>query len=230
MYSKVNGTHGPHCWIPEAHIVTELSHILLQLYWWDGLEDTNTYSSFSEKWNLSKSKQAQLNKRYCLLTSASLLCIVQEWVRSERGLHLHNQANTLFCSIQHNITQIQAAAVEIDKKLWKGWWRLKILILRTWFPYIRWMAPFLAYSTQSCRLIWERITIFGNFSNLPNPHPNFELPHHTPTENHPNWGRNFEKVDPNWASKSGKKFSQFHVIIQGSCKNLYLSKKHLQSI
>ncbi len=50
----------------------------------------------------------------------SLLCVVQEWVKSERGLHLHNRANTLFCSIQHHITQIQAAAVEVHKKLRKG--------------------------------------------------------------------------------------------------------------
>src|SRR5260370_41483738 len=120
MYSKSNGARGPHCWIPEARMVTEVSYILLQLYWWDGLEDMNTYSSFSEKWNLSKSQQAQLNRRYCLLTSTSLLCIVQEWVGSVSGLHLHGRANTLFRSIQCRITQIQAAVVELHKTTQRG--------------------------------------------------------------------------------------------------------------
>ena len=105
------------------------------------------------------------------------------------------QTHVLYCSIQHHITQTQAVSVEEGASL-----------IRVWFPYI----------IQSCRLLQQRITIFGNFSNLPNPHPNFELPHHTPTENHPNWGRNFEKVDPDWASKLGKKFDRFHAIIQGS--------------
>ena len=79
------------------------------------------YLSFSELWNLSHSQQGQLNKRFALLSSASLLCLLgvssgtfsQTW-------ELHGEANGVYCLMHMHLTSIQEAVVELSRRKHKG--------------------------------------------------------------------------------------------------------------
>src|SRR5258705_636584 len=77
MYSKSGSTHAPHCWIPSAPLVMEISNVLVQLFWHNEYEESVEYLSFSEHWSLSCSQQGQLNKCFALLSSPSLLCLLR---------------------------------------------------------------------------------------------------------------------------------------------------------
>src|SRR5260370_11653198 len=94
-----------HCWISE---VTNISNIVVQLFWHDEHEVPPAYVSFSQKWHLSGSQKSQSNKHYAILPSTSLLCDLgvscdPSAACSDTQHQLHGSANTVFCSILPHI-------------------------------------------------------------------------------------------------------------------------------
>jgi|SRR5260370_4733623 len=117
MYSKSNGAHGTHCWIPTASLVTEISNVLVQLFWHNEREDSTEYLSISELWNLSRSQQGQLNKRFALLNGASVLCLLGAPNEAfSQNRHLHGQANEIYRMVDRHLVSVHAAVVELSKR------------------------------------------------------------------------------------------------------------------
>jgi len=50
-------------------MVTDISNIVIQLFWHDEREESPAYSSFSQKLHLSGSHKSQSNKRYAIYTT-----------------------------------------------------------------------------------------------------------------------------------------------------------------
>ena len=117
MYSKSGGTHAPHCWIPSAPLVTEISNVLLQLFWHNEYEESAEYLSFSEHWSLSCSQQGQLNKHFALLSSASLLCLLKVSTEAfSQTWELHGEANEVYHVVHRHLASVHEAVVELSKK------------------------------------------------------------------------------------------------------------------
>ena len=117
MYSKSGSTHAPHCWIPLAPLVTEVSNVLVQLFWHNEYKESMEYVLFSELWSLSHSQQGQLNKHFALLSSASLLCLLG--VSSEafsQTQELHGEANEVYRIVHRHLPLVHEAVVELSRK------------------------------------------------------------------------------------------------------------------
>ncbi len=98
-------------------IGTEVSNILVQLFWHNEYKESMEYVLFSELWSLSHSQQGQLNKHFALLSSASLLCLLG--VSSEafsQTQELHGEANEVYRIVHRHLPLVHEAVVELSRK------------------------------------------------------------------------------------------------------------------
>ena len=117
MYSRSGGKQGMDGWIASANTITEISYIIVQLYWHNQQENSPNYSSFSELWNLSNTYQSCPNKRFASLPSNLILCLLRaSWdSHATRWLELHGDANTTFHLVMRNLASILLAVQEFSR-------------------------------------------------------------------------------------------------------------------
>ena len=118
MYSRSGGNQGNHGWIASANSITEVSYVVVQLYWHDQQENAPNYTSFSGLWNLSKAHQSHPNKRFASLPNHMLLCLIgASWDNHTTQQHeLHGDANATFRLVTQNLTSILRVAKASSKR------------------------------------------------------------------------------------------------------------------
>src|SRR5260370_33152390 len=98
MYSRSGGKQGIHGWIASSNSITEISYIIVQLYWHDQQENLSNYSSFSELLNVLNKYQSCPIKCFTSLPNNLLLCLLRAyWNHHEtQCLQLHANAHATF--------------------------------------------------------------------------------------------------------------------------------------
>src|SRR5712691_8218270 len=75
MYSKAAGKGSAYAWIPDCTIITHASHILVQIFVYDGSPPVRNESTFRDSWNLIPSARHPL-RLYALLDNHSVIAAV----------------------------------------------------------------------------------------------------------------------------------------------------------
>ena len=123
LYSKLNSKQAAHSWVDKSTSVTELSNILVCLFWHNQCENSTDYSSFSELWHLSRSQQAYPNKCYALLSPSSFLYHIgalQSIGHTDRSHELHGRSNHVFRLFLRSLHLINSGVGGLSKKPQKG--------------------------------------------------------------------------------------------------------------
>ena len=66
MYSKAAGKGSAYAWVPDCTIITHVSHVLVQIFVFDGSSTVGNESTFRDSWNLIPSAHHPL-RLYALL-------------------------------------------------------------------------------------------------------------------------------------------------------------------